>query len=72
MIQEQLIAIHKNHAGEIISFQTSSGRIISYRKALQEAADGTITGVNIQESGDGFASLMSADGLKFDDYPDIY
>lgn len=71
-MQEQLIAIHKNHSGDIISFQTSSGRIISYRKALQEAAEGTITGVNIQEGGDGFSSLMSTDGQPFEHYPDIY
>lgn len=72
MEQEQLVAIHKNHAGEIISFQTSSGRIISYRKALQEAETGTITGVNINEGGDGSTSLVSADGQAFELFPDIY
>jgi len=72
MEQEQLVAIHKNHAGEIISFQTSSGRIISYRKALNEAEAGTITGVNISETGEGSASLVSADGLELDQFPDIY
>jgi hypothetical protein len=72
MDQEQLVAIHKNHAGEIISFQTSGGRIISYRKALDEAAEGTITGVNINETGEGSTSLASADGLELDQFPDIY
>lgn len=72
MMQEQLVAIHKNHSGEIISFQTSSGRIISYRKALEEAAEGIITGVNIQEAGDGFGSLMSTEGQPLEHYPDIY
>ncbi|MEH7885819.1 DUF3892 domain-containing protein [Bacillus sp. JJ1609] len=72
MDQEQLVAIHKNHAGEIISFQTSSGRIISYRKALNEAEAGIITGVNINETGEGSASLVSADGQEFDQFPDIY
>ncbi|MBT2695120.1 DUF3892 domain-containing protein [Bacillus sp. ISL-55] len=72
MEQEQLVAIHKNNAGEIISFQTSSGRIISYRKALMEASTGTISGVNINEGGDGMISLVSADGSAFEQYPDIY
>jgi hypothetical protein len=72
MEQEQLVAIHKNHAGEIISFQTSSGRIISYRKALHEAAEGTISGVNIYNGGDGLASLVSDAGLELDQFPDIY
>jgi hypothetical protein len=70
--QEQLVAIHKNNAGEIISFQTSSGRIISYRKALMEASTGTISGVNINEGTDGTSSLVSADGSGFELYPDIY
>jgi hypothetical protein len=70
--QEQLVAIHKNNAGEIISFQTSSGRIISYRKALMEASTGTISGVNINEGADGTNSLVSADGAGFEQYPDIY
>ncbi|MBT2685863.1 DUF3892 domain-containing protein [Bacillus sp. ISL-37] len=70
--QEQLVAIHKNTAGEIISFQTSSGRIISYRKALLEANTGTISGVNIFEGADGTTSLISTDGSGFEQYPDIY
>ncbi|MCM3571577.1 DUF3892 domain-containing protein [Mesobacillus subterraneus] len=72
MEQEQLVAIHKNNAGEIISFQTSSGRIISYRKAIMEASTGTISGVNINEGVDGTNSLVSADGSGFEQYPDIY
>ncbi len=72
MEQEQLVAIHKNNAGEIISFQTSSGRIISYRKAIMEASTGTISGVNINEGADGTNSLVSADGSCFEQYPDIY
>ncbi|RSD26572.1 DUF3892 domain-containing protein [Mesobacillus subterraneus] len=72
MEQEHLIAIHKNHAGEIISFQTSSGRIISYRKAMMEASTGMITGVNIDESDDGSTTLSSEDGAGFGHYPDIY
>jgi hypothetical protein len=72
MDQEELVAIHKNNAGEIISFQTSSGRIISYRKAVMEASTGTISGVSISEGADGMNSLVSADGPAFEQYPDIY
>lgn len=72
MNQEQLVAIHKNHAGDIISFQTSSGRIISYRKALLEASDGYISGVNINEMVDGSASLVSENGQGFEQFPNIY
>lgn len=72
MEQEQLVAIHKNHSGEIISFQTSSGRIISYRKALLEATNGTLTGVNINEGPDGISSIVSGDGSDFEQYPNIY
>jgi hypothetical protein len=70
--QEELVAIHKNNSGEIISFQTSSGRIISYRKALLEASTGTISGVNINEGANGTNSLVSADGSGFEQYPNIY
>jgi hypothetical protein len=72
MDQEQLVGIHKNHAGEIISFQTSSGRIISYRKALLEAAEGMISGVNIHEAADGSASIVSSEGQAFEQFPVIY
>ena len=72
MEQEQLVAIHKNSSGEIISFQTSSGRIISYRKAMLEASTGTISGVNIYDGADGTTSLVSADGSGFEQYPNIY
>ncbi|HAQ07962.1 MAG TPA: hypothetical protein DCR24_10720 [Bacillus bacterium] len=72
MNQEQLVAIHKNNAGDIISFQTSSGRIISYRKALQEASSGWITGVNINETEDGSLALLAENGQTFEQFPDIY
>ncbi|MDQ0412027.1 DUF3892 domain-containing protein [Mesobacillus stamsii] len=72
MQQEQLIAVHKNHVGEIISFQTSSGRIISYRKALMEVSTGNISGVNIMEETNGNSSLLTADGSDFQTNPEIY
>ncbi|WP_256360196.1 hypothetical protein [Mesobacillus boroniphilus] len=40
MEQEQLVAIHKNNAGEIISFQTSSGRIIPTAKLCWKPTQG--------------------------------
>jgi hypothetical protein len=42
MQPEKLIAVQRNHLGEIMSFQTSGGRIISFRKALMEAEEGLI------------------------------
>ncbi|TFI47210.1 DUF3892 domain-containing protein, partial [Diaphorobacter sp. DS2] len=49
---EQLTAVYRNNNGEIISFQTSGGRIISYRKALMEAENGVIEGIHIDENED--------------------
>lgn len=72
MDQERLVGIHKNHAGEIISFQTASGRIISYRKALQEAAEGRILGVSIHDEADGSASILSSEGLSWEHFPEVY
>ncbi|HWO76326.1 MAG TPA: DUF3892 domain-containing protein [Bacillus sp. (in: firmicutes)] len=44
---EYLVAVQKNAFGEIMSFQTSSGRIISYRKAIQEIDEGIIRGYDL-------------------------
>lgn len=71
MAEEQLVAVHRNHQGEIISFQTSAGRIISYRKALLEAEEGSITGVMIEEGQDGTAFLTPALS-SFDEFPNVY
>ncbi|MBU8878978.1 DUF3892 domain-containing protein [Bacillus sp. FJAT-29790] len=69
---EQLIAVHRNNYGDIISFQTSKGRIISYRKALQEAENGIISGVRIGESEDGVSYLTPEITPSFDELPNIY
>lgn len=66
---EQLIAVQRNHFGEIISFQTSSGRIISYRKAIQEAEEGMIEGVAINEAQNGISILSPTLGTPFHEYP---
>lgn len=73
MLEEQLVAVHRNHSGEIISFKTSNGRIISYRKALLEAEEGKITGVNIQESADGQSVTFAPEtASSFQDWPNMY
>ena len=66
---EHLKAIQRNHFGDIINFQTSSGRIISYRKALQEVAQGTIDGVLIQEEQNGISTLTPSIDSTFNEYP---
>ena len=68
---EQIVAVERNHLGQIISFQTSSGRVISYRKALLDAESGIIDGVSITESTEeNGLSAMFED--KFENYPLIY
>ncbi|MFS8629976.1 MAG: DUF3892 domain-containing protein [Bacillales bacterium] len=74
MEKERIVAVQKNIFGEIINFQTSSGRIISYRKALQEAESGNIAGVEvIEENG---VKKLTPDSTETDggfyDYPLIY
>lgn len=69
---EQLVAVHRNHNGEVISFQTSEGRIISYRKALQEAEDGLIEGIQITEGNDGSMHLNPSAVSSFDEFPSFY
>lgn len=41
-MKETIVAVDRNHLGKIISLHTSSGRIISYQKAIQEINDGSI------------------------------
>ncbi|WP_404322332.1 DUF3892 domain-containing protein [Cytobacillus firmus] len=69
---EPLTAVYRNNNGEIISFQTSGGRIISYRKALMEAENGVIEGIHIDENEDGSMQLNPSDSSSFDDYPSLY
>ncbi len=66
---EHLVAVQRNHLGDIISFQTSSGRVISYRKAIQEADEGLIEGVNINETQNGMSILTSTLDTPFNEYP---
>jgi hypothetical protein len=69
---EKIVALHRNHLGNIISFQTSSGRIISYRKAIQEVELGAIDGVELESDENGNVSLFPTDEESFDVFPQIY
>lgn len=68
---ENIVALHRNHYGEIISFQTSSGRIISYRKAIQDVENGLIEGVELDTDVNGEIYISPSDNT-FEDYPQIY
>ncbi|MDR7238582.1 DUF3892 domain-containing protein [Neobacillus drentensis] len=69
---ESIVALHRNYFGEIINFVTSEGRIISYRKAIQEAENGLIQGILAVEEGQGKMSLIPESDQSFDQYPDLY
>ncbi|WP_040208502.1 DUF3892 domain-containing protein [Neobacillus jeddahensis] len=69
---ETITAVHRNHFGEIISFVTSEGRIISYRKALMDAENGLIQGVQPVNGGEGTTLLAPDTHSSFDDYPNLF
>jgi hypothetical protein len=71
---EEIIKVQRNYDGEIINFQTNSGRIISYRKALLEAEEGIIQGVSIVENNVGESELTSSimEDPTFSSYPTIF
>ncbi|MDF1510400.1 hypothetical protein PZE06_19895 [Robertmurraya sp. DFI.2.37] len=69
MTKEEIVSVYRNHSGAIISFQTSQGRIISYRKALLEALDEKISGVLLLEQEDGNTLF---DHTTFEDLPSYY
>lgn len=72
MDKEEITAVYRNHFGEIISFHTSRGRIISYQKAILDVQDEKIGGVNIVEANDGSVSLTSHDYDDFNQLPSYY
>lgn len=69
---ETVVALHRNHFGEIISFVTSTGRIISYRKALLEAESGLIQGIQPAEDPTGNLTLSPEQVQSFAHYPDTF
>ncbi|WP_064091386.1 DUF3892 domain-containing protein [Rossellomorea aquimaris] len=71
---EEITKVQRNYLGEVISFQTSTGRIISYRKAVLEASEGLLQGVAVLENEWGESELTS-EGLNdtsFNEYPTIF
>lgn len=45
--QEKIIAVRKNDDGDLIAFQTESGRQLEYMQALSEAKDGKLAHVDV-------------------------
>ncbi|MDZ5473165.1 DUF3892 domain-containing protein [Bacillus sp. 31A1R] len=73
MNTEQIVAVQRNHLGDIINFKTSGGRIISYRKAIQEVEQGVLEGLNISPSIEmEIPSLIPLARENFDEFPSIY
>jgi hypothetical protein len=71
---EYIVAVQRNSIGDIVSVQTSKGRIISYQKALLEAEAGTLDGAEIQWNKNGNRILLNkmSDDSYFSDFPSIY
>ncbi|WML45023.1 hypothetical protein [Neobacillus sp. PS3-40] len=69
---ERFVALHRNQFGDIISFVTSLGRIISYKKAIIEVESGLIEGVLKKEDLEGNAYLMPELQSSFDDLPNTF
>ncbi|WP_019155906.1 DUF3892 domain-containing protein [Robertmurraya massiliosenegalensis] len=69
MEKEKIVSVYRNHMGDIISFQTSQGRIISYRKALLEASDEKFSDVHIVEYENGETLF---DHAAFENLPSYY
>jgi hypothetical protein len=57
--QETFVAVQKNHQGDIISLKTSTGRVLSYRKALMEVESGAISGFHVVNERDGERYIRS-------------
>ncbi|WP_039834522.1 DUF3892 domain-containing protein [Paenibacillus sonchi] len=51
--RERFIAAQCNGDGDLLSFKTSSGRVLDYQQALQEVQAGAIAGVNVFKGRDG-------------------
>ncbi|PMC35358.1 DUF3892 domain-containing protein [Bacillus sp. UMB0899] len=45
--QEKIVAVRKNEDGDLIAFQTESGRQLDYIQALSEAKDGKLAHVDV-------------------------
>ncbi|AYV66800.1 DUF3892 domain-containing protein [Niallia circulans] len=69
---EKIVAVERNYMGDIISFKTSNGRVISYRKALLDIETGIIDGVEIMENEREQEDLPYSIIDNFDNYPPIF
>ncbi|WP_462411962.1 DUF3892 domain-containing protein [Neobacillus sp. Marseille-QA0830] len=69
---ETIVGVHRNHYGDIISFVTSGGRVISYQKALIETENGVIGGVQKQEAPNGHSMLIPDQDMDFDYLPTLF
>ncbi|MGM7722323.1 DUF3892 domain-containing protein [uncultured Metabacillus sp.] len=45
--QEKIVAVRKNDDGDLIAFQTESGRELDYLEALEEAKAGKLAHVDV-------------------------
>ncbi|GGJ58738.1 hypothetical protein GGR02_000074 [Anoxybacillus voinovskiensis] len=61
--QETFVAVQKNHEGAIINFKTSTGRVLSYRKAMMEIENGLIADASVfrDETGECSIRITSSD-----------
>ncbi|MDQ0213619.1 hypothetical protein J2S13_000013 [Oikeobacillus pervagus] len=62
---EYITAIQQNQEGKIINVQTSTGRIISFQKAILETEEGILSGAAIRWNRDGeqlLINTLSEDG----------
>ncbi|ANB61103.1 DUF3892 domain-containing protein [Anoxybacteroides amylolyticum] len=57
--QETFVAVQKNHEGAIINFKTSTGRVLSYRKAMMEIENGLIANASIFSDETGECSICA-------------
>ncbi|CRK83851.1 DUF3892 domain-containing protein [Neobacillus massiliamazoniensis] len=69
---EKIVAVHRNYFGDIISFVTSNGRVISYQKALLEAENGLLQGVQTKAGDVGNLVLYPELEQSFDHYPELF
>jgi Protein of unknown function (DUF3892) len=44
---EKIVAVRKNHSGDIIAFKTNSGRELDYITALEEAKAGHLAHIDV-------------------------
>lgn len=74
--QETFVAIQKNHEGAIINFKTSTGRVLSYRKAIMEIENGAISGAYVWtgENGESYIRTTPGDSPanSLDDLPAFF